>query len=81
MSEIYQLPDNNGSNGMNIPFSIPIGGFGGGDMRRHMGSSNVTMRDSYHEGYRQGYRHGWEDNEEDMSEDYRRHRDSRGRYV
>ena len=28
MSEIYQLPDNNGSNGMNIPFSIPIG-FGG----------------------------------------------------
>ena len=30
MSEIYQLPDNNGSNGMNIPFSIPIGGFGGG---------------------------------------------------
>lgn len=30
MSEIYQLPDNNGSNGMNIPFSIPIGGFGMG---------------------------------------------------
>lgn len=31
MSEIYQLPDNNGSNGSgvgNIPFSIPIGGFG-----------------------------------------------------
>lgn len=54
---------------------------GGGEMRRHMGNSNVTMRDSYHEGYRQGYRHGWEDNEEDMSEDYRRQRDSRGRYV
>ena len=31
MSEIYQLPDNNGSNGMNIPFSIPIGGFGMGN--------------------------------------------------
>ena len=26
MSEIYQLPDNNGgNNGTNIPFSIPIG--------------------------------------------------------
>lgn len=33
MSEIYQLPDNNGgNNGTNIPFSIPIGlgGFGNG---------------------------------------------------
>lgn len=32
MAEIYQLPDNQGNNaGMgNIPFSIPIGGFGGG---------------------------------------------------
>lgn len=31
MAEIYQLPDNNGNTGMgNIPFSIPIGGFGGG---------------------------------------------------
>lgn len=32
MAEIYQLPDNQGGNaGMgNIPFSIPIGGFGGG---------------------------------------------------
>jgi len=33
MSEIYQLPDNSGNNnaGMgNIPFSIPIGGMGGG---------------------------------------------------
>lgn len=32
MAEIYQLPDNQGSNaGMgNIPFSIPIGGVGGG---------------------------------------------------
>ena len=32
MSEIYQLPDNGNNNaGMgNIPFSIPIGGFGGG---------------------------------------------------
>ena len=31
MSEIYQLPDNNGNNGSgvgNIPFSLPIGGFG-----------------------------------------------------
>jgi len=32
MSEIYQLPDNSGNNGGfgNIPFSIPIGGFGMG---------------------------------------------------
>ena len=32
MSEIYQLPDNSGNNGTNIPFSIPIGlgGFGNG---------------------------------------------------
>ena len=31
MSEIYQLPDNSGNAGMgNIPFSIPIGGFGNG---------------------------------------------------
>ena len=32
MAEIYQLPDNQGNNGGmgNIPFSIPIGGFGGG---------------------------------------------------
>ena len=32
MAEIYQLPSDSGSNaGMgNIPFSIPIGGFGGG---------------------------------------------------
>ena len=32
MAEIYQLPDNNGSNNgvSGIPFSIPIGGFGGG---------------------------------------------------
>lgn len=30
MAEIYQLPDNNGNSGLgNIPFSIPIGGFGG----------------------------------------------------
>lgn len=30
MAEIYQLPENSGSAGMgNIPFSIPIGGFGG----------------------------------------------------
>lgn len=36
MSEIYQLPDNSGNNGTNIPFSIPLplgnygSGFGGG---------------------------------------------------
>lgn len=34
MAEIYQLPDNNGGNNNggfgNIPFSIPIGGMGGG---------------------------------------------------
>lgn len=31
MAEIYQLPENSGNAGMgNIPFSIPIGGFGGG---------------------------------------------------
>ena len=40
MSEIYQLPDNNGSNGMNIPFSIPLGGFGGGGL---FGNGNYGM--------------------------------------
>ena len=32
MAEIYQLPENSGNNGGfgNIPFSIPIGGFGMG---------------------------------------------------
>ena len=32
MAEIYQLPENSGNNGTNIPFSIPIGfgGFGNG---------------------------------------------------
>lgn len=32
MAEIYQLPENGNSNSGfgNIPFSIPIGGFGGG---------------------------------------------------
>lgn len=32
MSEIYQLPENGNNNGGfgNIPFSIPIGGFGMG---------------------------------------------------
>lgn len=30
MAEIYSIPDNNGNSGVgNIPFSIPIGGFGG----------------------------------------------------
>ena len=34
MAEIYQLPENSGNNGGfgNIPFSIPIGGFGGGGL-------------------------------------------------
>ena len=30
MAEIYQLPENNGNGFGNIPFSIPIGGFGNG---------------------------------------------------
>ena len=29
MAEIYQLPENNGNGFGNIPFSIPVGGFGG----------------------------------------------------
>lgn len=32
MAEIYQLPENGGSGVGNIPFSIPIGGFGGNGM-------------------------------------------------
>ena len=30
MAEIYQIPENQGSGFGNIPFSIPVGGFGGG---------------------------------------------------
>ena len=40
MAEIYQLPENGGNNGMNIPFSIPIGGFGGGGL---FGNGNYGM--------------------------------------
>lgn len=66
----------------NMRHEMRLGGYHrGGDMRRGLGGSGVSMRDSYHEGYRQGYRHGWEDNEEDMDGEYRRQRDSRERYV
>lgn len=42
MAEIYQLPENGGNNGGfgNIPFSIPIGGFGGGGL---FGNGNYGM--------------------------------------
>lgn len=42
MAEIYQLPENGGNNGGfgNIPFSIPLGGFGGGGL---FGNGNYGM--------------------------------------
>lgn len=44
MAEIYQLPDGNGGSGVgNIPFSIPIGGFGGGNGL--FGNGNNTIGD------------------------------------
>lgn len=43
MAEIYQLPENSGNAGMgNIPFSIPIGGFGGNGL---FGNGNNTIGD------------------------------------
>lgn len=44
MSEIYQLPDNSGNNGGfgNIPFSIPIGGFGGGLFGGNYGMNGIA---------------------------------------
>lgn len=44
MAEIYQLPENSGNAGMgNIPFSIPIGGFGGNNGL--FGNGNNTIGD------------------------------------
>lgn len=41
MAEIYQLPENSGNAGMgNIPFSIPIGGFGNNGL---FGNGNNTI--------------------------------------
>lgn len=40
MAEIYQLPENNGNGFGNIPFSIPIGGFGNGGIFGSNGFSN-----------------------------------------
>ena len=40
MAEIYQLPENNGNGFGNIPFSIPIGGFGNGGIFGGNGFSN-----------------------------------------
>lgn len=43
MAEIYQLPENGGNAGMgNIPFSIPIGGFGNNGL---FGNGNNTIGD------------------------------------
>lgn len=44
MAEIYQLPDSNsGNSGMgNIPFSIPIGGFGGGLFGGNYGMNGIA---------------------------------------
>lgn len=44
MSEIYQLPDNGNNNGGfgNIPFSIPIGGFGGGLFGGNYGMNGIA---------------------------------------
>jgi hypothetical protein len=51
MAEIYQLPDGNGGSGVgNIPFSIPIGGFGGGNGL--FGNGNEHYRRPYRPCYR-----------------------------
>ena len=43
MSEIYQLPDGNNNAGMgNIPFSIPIGGMGGGLFGGNYGMNGIA---------------------------------------
>ena len=45
MAEIYQLPDNQGNNNGgfgNIPFSIPIGGFGGGLFGGNYGMNGIA---------------------------------------
>ena len=44
MAEIYQLPENSGNNGGfgNIPFSIPIGGFGGGLFGGNYGMNGIA---------------------------------------
>ena len=44
MAEIYQLPsENSGNAGMgNIPFSIPIGGFGGGLFGGNYGMNGIA---------------------------------------
>lgn len=50
MAEIYQLPDNQGNNGGfgNIPFSIPIGGFGMGCMPYECIAQRLIHRTSLH---------------------------------
>lgn len=43
MAEIYSIPDNNGSNG--IPFSIPVGGFGGNGFGFGNGNGQTNLMD------------------------------------
>lgn len=62
-------------------------------MRRNMrnagyhGGSGMSVgnyRDVFREGYRKGFEHGWYDKDGEFFEDepeFRRHRDSRGRYI
>lgn len=49
MAEIYQLPDNNGSNNgvSGIPFSIPIGGFGGNGLFGGNGNGFNSIADLF----------------------------------
>ena len=42
MSEIYQLPDNGNNGNASIPFSIPIGGFGGSLFGGNYGMNGIA---------------------------------------
>jgi hypothetical protein len=57
-------------------------------MRNHSQGGYRMQGGAYSDGYRDGYKHGWEDHEvetnmepEESAENFRRHRDSRGRYM
>lgn len=49
MAEIYQLPDNGGNNNgvSGIPFSIPIGGFGGNGLFGGNGNGFNSIADLF----------------------------------
>lgn len=49
-----------------------------------MGSNGGNYREGFREGYRKGFEHGWYDKDGEWVDDepeFRRHRDSRGRFI